>query len=188
MPITSSASQTYFRRARNRSAHTTIYIYIYIYTYIHTPIHIYIYIMSRCRSPAPYHRCHPPARPYVRGWRNTVKLILFKISKSMNPYPSIVHAYTNNMSPVIGCCWAKPTRLSEVSKRIPTNISVRLRASEGTWFGAPRSQATSSARLSRTRAQLKRGGGRVMLTEILLQTRLGAAGLSTASWVPAMGA
>ena len=29
----------------------------------------------------------------VRGWRHTVEIVLFEISNSMKPYPSVVHAY-----------------------------------------------------------------------------------------------
>ena len=35
------------------------------------------------------------------GWRNTVEIVLFEISNSMKPYPSVFHADTNNMRPVI---------------------------------------------------------------------------------------
>ena len=35
------------------------------------------------------------------GWWNTVELVLFEISNSIKPYPSVFHAYTNKMRPVI---------------------------------------------------------------------------------------
>ena len=31
----------------------------------------------------------------VRGWRNTVEVVLFEISNSMKPYPSVLHARTS---------------------------------------------------------------------------------------------
>ena len=40
----------------------------------------------------------------LRGWRNTVEVVLFEISNSMTPYPSVIHACTNTLSPVIGMC------------------------------------------------------------------------------------
>ena len=56
----------------------------------------------------------PPGQPAMRGWRNTVELVLFEISNSMKPYPSVFHAYTSNMGPVI-------VFLSqEISMRFPT--------------------------------------------------------------------
>ena len=39
--------------------------------------------------------------PTPRGWRNAVEMVLFEISNSMKPYPSIFHAYTSNLRPVI---------------------------------------------------------------------------------------
>ena len=50
-----------------------------------------------------------------RDWRNTVKIILFEISNSMKPYPSVFHAYTSEMRPTIG--FYEPENL-EVSNRI----------------------------------------------------------------------
>ena len=41
----------------------------------------------------------------------------FEISNSMTPCPSVLHAYTNTMKPVIGILG--PTSLDEVSNRIP---------------------------------------------------------------------
>ena len=35
----------------------------------------------------------------TRGWRNTVELALVEIANSMKPYPSVFHAYANNMGP-----------------------------------------------------------------------------------------
>ena len=32
------------------------------------------------------------AHVLMRGWRNTVEIVLFEISNSMKPYPSVVHA------------------------------------------------------------------------------------------------
>ena len=36
------------------------------------------------------------------GWRNTVEVVLFEISNSMKPYPSVFYAYTSTWRPVIG--------------------------------------------------------------------------------------
>ena len=44
------------------------------------------------------------ASAYVRGWRRTVETALFEISISMKPYPSVFHAYIDNMRSVIGFC------------------------------------------------------------------------------------
>ena len=38
----------------------------------------------------------------MRGWWNTVELVLFEISNSIKPYPSVFHAYTSKLRPVIG--------------------------------------------------------------------------------------
>ena len=56
-----------------------------------------------------------PGSHGVRGWRNTVEIVLFEISNSMKPYPSVFHSYTNNTRPVIG--FFEPTKNS---MRFPT--------------------------------------------------------------------
>ena len=38
----------------------------------------------------------------MRGWRNTVELVLLEILNSIKLYPSVFQAYTHNMRPVIG--------------------------------------------------------------------------------------
>ena len=55
--------------------------------------------------------------PWVRYWRNTVKVALFEISNSTKPHPSVFHAYTGNMKPAKG--FFEPNNLDEVSNRIP---------------------------------------------------------------------
>ena len=50
----------------------------------------------------------------MRSWRNTVEIVLFEISNSMKPYPSVVHAYTSKLRPVI-CCLSQNN-----SMRFPT--------------------------------------------------------------------
>ena len=40
-------------------------------------------------------------RDEVRGWQNTVEIVLFDISNSMKPYASVFHAYTSKLRPVI---------------------------------------------------------------------------------------
>ena len=78
-----------------------MYIYICIYTRIR--IHIYIYTSA--------------LRTSLRGWRNAVELVLFEISTSMRPYPSVVHAATNKLRPVISCFESE--RLDEASNPTP---------------------------------------------------------------------
>ena len=51
----------------------------------------------------------------MRGWRNTVDIVLFEISNSMKPYPS-VHAYSSKMGPVIG--FFEPRNVDEVSNGV----------------------------------------------------------------------
>ena len=58
----------------------------------------------------------------MRGWRNTVEIVLFEISNSMNPYPSVCHAYTGQVRPVIGLF--EPEHLDQVSKPYSANLSV----------------------------------------------------------------
>ena len=45
----------------------------------------------------------------MRGWRNTVEIVLFEISDSMKPHPSIFHICTNKLRPAI--CFLEPTQL-----------------------------------------------------------------------------
>ena len=55
-----------------------------------------------------------------RGRRSTVEIVLFEISNSMKPYPSVFHACTNRLRPVKG--FVEPNKLDEVSNRIlPTS-------------------------------------------------------------------
>ena len=53
----------------------------------------------------------------VRGWRNTVEIILFEISNSMKPYPSVFHAYANELRLVMAPL--EPNTLDEASNRVP---------------------------------------------------------------------
>ena len=55
--------------------------------------------------------------PDMRGRRNTVELVLFEISNSMKPCPSVFHACASKLRPAIG--FFEPTNLDEVSNRIP---------------------------------------------------------------------
>ena len=41
------------------------------------------------------------ATPLLRGWGNTVEMVLFEISDSIKAYPTVVHAYTSTLRPVI---------------------------------------------------------------------------------------
>ena len=63
---------------------------------------------------------HLRGKQHLRGWRNTVELVLFEISNSMKPYSSGFHAYTGKSRPAIGLFEA--TNLDEVSNRIPPII------------------------------------------------------------------
>ena len=38
----------------------------------------------------------------MRGWWHAAEIVLFEISNSMKPYPSVFLAYTSNMRPAIG--------------------------------------------------------------------------------------
>ena len=42
--------------------------------------------------------------PHMRGWRNTVETVLFEVSNSMKPYPSVFHACTSQLRPVTVSC------------------------------------------------------------------------------------
>ena len=53
----------------------------------------------------------------LRDWRNTGKRVLFEISNSMKPHPSVFHACANKTRPVIGFY---------LSQQIPTRFSNRI--------------------------------------------------------------
>ena len=97
------------------SLHTHIYIYI---------IYIYIYIWARCSSWVEtkarlgvFYDQPRQVAGLLSGWRNTVELVVFEISNSKKPYPSVSHAHTSELRPAIVCFW--PKKLDEVSNRIP---------------------------------------------------------------------
>ena len=60
------------------------------------------------------------AGPKIRAW-NTVEIVQFEISNSMNPYPSVCHAHTNQMRLVI--VWLSQS----ISTRFPTVLRQPLR-------------------------------------------------------------
>ena len=62
----------------------------------------------------------------LRGWRNTVDIVLFEISNSMKLYPCVLCIYTGNLKPV----WLfEPQQFDEVSNRIPpTSQKQRMRS------------------------------------------------------------
>ena len=79
---------------------------------------------------------HPPERrqvaPRIRDalmerLAEFVEIVLFEISNSMKPYPSIAHAYTSKLRPVIG--FFEATNLDEASNRIPPTSHYSL-----VWF------------------------------------------------------
>ena len=49
---------------------------------------------------------------YMRGWRNTVEIVLFDISNSMKPYPRVFY-YNGKLKSVI--CSFEPQQFEEVS-------------------------------------------------------------------------
>ena len=53
----------------------------------------------------------------LRGWLNTVETVLFEMSHSMRPYPSVFHACTRKLRPAIGVF--EPRNIDEASNRIP---------------------------------------------------------------------
>ena len=135
-----------------------IYIYMYIYIYIHIYIYIYKRNRRPCapgprawcpwswapaarRSPAAGAASSSPApaataaaaswrprNPVRRDRRNTVEIVLFEISNSMTPYPSVCHAYTSKLRPVIG--------LFE-TKHLDGLFKSHLPVSESNMWGAP---------------------------------------------------
>ena len=58
-------------------------------------------------------------------WRplRTVEIVLFEISNSMKPYPSVLHAYISRWRPVTG--FFEPRNLDEVSNCIPPTSQIR---------------------------------------------------------------
>ena len=53
----------------------------------------------------------------MRGWRNTVEIVLFEISNSMKTYTPVVRAHTGKLRPAIG--FVEPHAFDEASNRIP---------------------------------------------------------------------
>ena len=45
--------------------------------------------------------CASPLVANMRGWRNTVGIVLFEISNSMKPYPPVLYADTGQLKPII---------------------------------------------------------------------------------------
>ena len=56
------------------------------------------------------------------GRGNTVEVVLFEISNSMKPYPSVFHAYLNKLRPAKA--FFQPTSLDEASRRIPPTSQI----------------------------------------------------------------
>ena len=52
----------------------------------------------------------------LRGWWNTVKIILVEISSSMKPYPSVFCAYASKVRTVIG--FVEPKDLDDFSNHV----------------------------------------------------------------------
>ena len=50
---------------------------------------------ASCSLARPRSLCLPP----LRGWWNTVEIVLFEISNSMKPYPSVLRSYTSKLWP-----------------------------------------------------------------------------------------
>ena len=53
----------------------------------------------------------------IRGWRNTVEIVLSEVSNPMEQFPFVVHAFISNTGPAI--VFFEPGNLDEVSDRIP---------------------------------------------------------------------
>ena len=53
----------------------------------------------------------------LRGWRNTVEIVMSEISNSIKAYTSVVHACTSKLRSDISLF--EPTNLDEFSNRIP---------------------------------------------------------------------
>ena len=100
-----------------------MYVCVYIY--------IYIYIM--------------------RGWRNTVEVVLFEISNSMKPYPCVLHAYTSKLRPVTGF-------LSQINSRRFLSV-----------FREPRKKG---AELMKSVRYVRKGRARATIVEHLSITRV----------------
>ena len=88
-----------------------------------------------------------PAATGVRGWWNTVEIILFGISNSMKPHPSVFHAYASKLRHVIVVF--EPTILDEVSNRGPPtshgDASASRTLQEGYQVPSPRVFAPGAA-------------------------------------------
>ena len=92
------------------ATHSYIYIYIYIMIMIIIIIIIYIYIYIVVYvSPGPQEVTRPRGT-WLRGWQNAVEIVLFEISSSMKPYPSVFHACTGNLRLAKGFAWASESR------------------------------------------------------------------------------
>ena len=122
--------------------HMYIHIYIYIYLSTYLPIYLYIYLSiylieskidclksesHKMRSTVGEIRIRITQNQNHTEWQVggiLLKIVLFGISNSMKPYPSVFHAYTSQLRPVRG--FFDPTSLDEVSNRIrfPTAFSI----------------------------------------------------------------
>ena len=69
----------------------------------------------------------------MRGWRNTVEIVLLGISTSTKPYPSVFHVDTSKLRSVIR--FFEPNNFEEASNRIPpTSHSDREKAVPATTY------------------------------------------------------
>ena len=83
----------------------------------------------------------------MRGLRNTVEIVLFEISNSMKPYPSVFHAYINNLRPILFVL------RQTISMRFQTVFRQPLSLADGDEARGPRS--TERGRRGRVRAPLR---------------------------------
>ena len=93
---------------------------------VYTYIYIYVYRESRNLSPPP-----PLGFPgwkestgrhgKMRGWWNTLEIVLSEISNSMKPNPSAFQAYTGKLRPAAGFLSKR------ISMRFPTAFRQPLR-------------------------------------------------------------
>ena len=62
--------------------------------------------------------------PSLRGWRNTVEIVLSASSYLMKPYPAVFQAYISTLRPVMGILG--PIHVDEASNRIPPTSHERV--------------------------------------------------------------
>ena len=86
--------------------------------YYHTLWHgIVRYNLLQCNMQYNDRSPLPPAIVCLRGWRSTVEIVMFEISNSMKPYPSVFSCIYRRVE--ARDMFFEPQHLDEVSNRIP---------------------------------------------------------------------